>query len=89
MVFTLKGRLDTTTSPRFHEVLIPSIDGTCNILLDFAELLYVSSAGLRVLLTAQKECTAKGVSLKLQGVRNEIMEVFEMTGFSDVLDINA
>ena len=88
IVFTLKGRLDTATSPQLHDTLIPAIDGTCNIMLDFAELLYVSSAGLRVLLTAQKKCTANGVSMKLQGVREEIMEVFDMTGFSDILDIN-
>lgn len=87
IVFTLDGRLDTTTSPDLHEALLSAIDGSGNVLLDFTGLVYVSSAGLRVLLAAQKQSTAKGVEMKLRGVNPEIMEVFEMTGFSDILSI--
>ena len=85
--FVLEGRLDTTTSPQLHEALLPAIDGSADLLLDFSGLVYVSSAGLRVLLAAQKESAKRGVEMKLQGVSAEIMEVFDMTGFSDILTI--
>lgn len=86
-VFALAGRLDTTTSPQLHDVLLPALDGSCDILLDFTGLNYVSSAGLRVLLAAQKQSKAAGVCMNLRGVCDEIMEVFDMTGFSDILNI--
>ena len=86
-VFALAGRLDTTTSPQLHDVLLPALDGSCDILLDFTGLNYVSSAGLRVLLAAQKQSKAAGVCMSLRGVCDEIMEVFDMTGFSDILNI--
>ena len=78
-VFALAGRLDTTTSPQLHDVLLPALDGSCDILLDFT--------GLRVLLAAQKQSKAAGVCMSLRGVCDEIMEVFDMTGFSDILNI--
>lgn len=86
-IFALEGRLDITTSPQLHEVLLPAIDGTADLLLDFSKLVYISSAGLRVLLAAQKESARQGVEMKLQGVSAAIMEVFDMTGFSDILTI--
>ncbi|MCI8492068.1 MULTISPECIES: STAS domain-containing protein [Anaerotruncus] len=86
-VFVLAGRLDTATSPQLHDVLLPAFDGACDILLDFTGLNYVSSAGLRVLLAAQKQSKAAGVCMRLRGVCGEIMEVFDMTGFSDILNI--
>lgn len=86
-IFTLEGRLDTTTSPQLHEALLPAIDGSADVLLDFSKLVYVSSAGLRVLLTAQKESARQGVEMTLRGVSAQIMEVFDMTGFSDILTI--
>ena len=83
----LEGRLDTTTSPEFQEALIPAFDEANDIKLDFAKLGYVSSAGLRVLLMGQKTAKAKNASMTLYNVSAEIMEVFEMTGFDDVLTI--
>ncbi|MDD4492885.1 MAG: STAS domain-containing protein [Eubacteriales bacterium] len=83
----LDGRLDTTTAPQLQEVLIPEFDTSKDIVLDFNALAYVSSAGLRVLLMGQKTATAKGGSMTITGVSAEIMEVFEMTGFSSILNI--
>ena len=87
LTLTLEGRLDTTTAPQLQDVLIPAFDETHDIKLDFAKLAYVSSAGLRVLLMGQKTAKAKGASMTLAGVSGEIMEVFEMTGFADMLTI--
>ena len=84
---TLSGRLDTTTAPKLQESLIPEFDTAKHIELDFAELIYVSSAGLRVLLMGEKTAKAKGASMTFTGVSEEVMEVFEMTGFADMLSI--
>ena len=86
-VLSLSGRLDTTTAPQLQETLIPAFDGAKEVELDFAGLTYVSSAGLRVLLMGQKTAKAKGGSMTLTHVSGEIMEVFEMTGFADMLTI--
>jgi len=86
-VLALSGRLDTTTAPKLQEVLIPEFDGAKCVELDFAELAYVSSAGLRVLLMGEKTAKAKGGKFRLVNVPEEIMEVFEMTGFADMLTI--
>lgn len=83
----LSGRLDTTTAPQLEEVLIPEFDAAKEITLDFGELAYVSSAGLRVLLKGEKTAKSKSSKQTLINVSEEIMEVFEMTGFSDVLSI--
>ena len=83
--FALGGRLDTTTAPKLQEVLIPEIESGNNILLDFTELVYVSSAGLRVLLLGEKTAKANGKEQALKAVSDEIMEIFEMTGFADIL----
>lgn len=85
--FALEGRLDTTTATKLQDVLIPSFDGANQIELDFSQVAYVSSAGLRVLLMGQKTAKAKGVAMTLRGVSEEIMEVFEMTGFANMLTI--
>lgn len=87
IVLTLEGRLDTTTAPQLQEVLIPAFDEAKEIQLDFANLAYVSSAGLRVLLMGQKTASAKSGKMTLTHVSEEIMEVFDMTGFSDLLTI--
>ncbi|MDR2713159.1 MAG: STAS domain-containing protein [Clostridiales bacterium] len=87
LIFALEGRLDTTTAPQLQDVLVPAFDGMDKIELDFSELAYVSSAGLRVLLMGQKAAKAKGASMTLRGVSQEIMEVFEITGFSGILTI--
>ena len=83
----LEGRLDTNTAPQLQEVLIPAFDEAKEIELDFSQLAYVSSAGLRVLLIGQKTATAKGVPMTLSRVSEEIMEILEMTGFTDILTI--
>ena len=85
--FTLSGRLDTTTAPQLQEVLIPEFDTSEDITLDFSGLAYVSSAGLRVLLMGEKTAKAKEGKLTLVNVSDEIKEVFEMTGFTDILNI--
>ena len=85
---TLKviGRLDTTTAPALENT-VSEIIGTCEqLVLDFAGLEYISSAGLRVILKAQKAMSAKG-GMKLLHVNETIMEIFEITGFSDILTI--
>ena len=85
ITLVLEGRLDTTTSPSLQEVLVPEFDTATQVNLDFAELKYVSSAGLRVLLMGEKTAKAKGAKMTLLNVSDEIMEVFKMTGFSDIL----
>lgn len=87
IIYSLNGRLDTTSSPELQDVLLPSIDGSANIVLDFKELVYISSAGLRVLLAAQKLVNKQSVSMIIKNVCSEIMDVFDMTGFTDVLSI--
>lgn len=82
----LEGRLDTTTSPELESGLKESIDGITDLTFDFAKLEYISSAGLRVLLAAQKIMNKQG-SMKVIGANETIMEVFEVTGFSEILTI--
>jgi anti-sigma B factor antagonist len=85
--FALEGRLDTTTALQLQDALIPAFDEAKEIVLDFKKLAYVSSAGLRVLLMGQKEAKKKNGSMIVCNVSEEIMEVFEMTGFADMLTI--
>ena len=85
-LFALEGRLDTTTAPELEKELRDSIDGVSALTLDFAGLEYISSAGLRVLLAAQKIMNKKG-EMKISHVNETIMEIFEVTGFSDILSI--
>jgi anti-sigma B factor antagonist len=80
------GRLDTTTAPKLEEELHQSIDGVTELVFDFAELEYISSAGLRVLLGAQKAMSKQG-SMVLRNVGEVVMEIFEVTGFADILTI--
>lgn len=82
----LEGRLDTMTAPQFEKELKESIDGIKNLVLDFEKLVYVSSAGLRVILSAQKIMNKQG-TMKILNVGDDIMEVFEITGFADILTI--
>ena len=81
-----EGRLDTITSPELEKVLKKSLDGVSELTLDFAKLDYISSAGLRVLLAAQKTMNRQG-SMKIVHVCETIMEIFEVTGFLDILTI--
>ncbi|MBQ0018619.1 MAG: STAS domain-containing protein [Clostridiales bacterium] len=82
----VKGRLDTTTAPELEEVIKGSLSGVKQLVLDFDELEYVSSAGLRVILGAQKAMNQQG-EMKLINVSDEVMNVFEITGFVDILTI--
>lgn len=86
MVISLKGRLDTLTAPQLEEELNSATEGTENLVFDFSELEYISSAGLRVLLSAQKTMNTKG-SMTVKNVSDEIREIFDVTGFSDILTI--
>ena len=83
----LEGRLDTTTAPERERALSWLPRETAELTLDFAELEYISSAGLRVLLAAQKRMHACNGDMKVTHVGPCIMEIFEVTGFSDVLNI--
>ena len=85
-VIELVGRLDTTTAPSLDKTINDYLGNSKNLVLDFKNLEYISSAGLRVLLGAQKKMQKVG-SMKLTGVCEEVMEVLEMTGFADILNI--
>ena len=85
-IIELTGRLDTTTAPALDKTISNDIEGTKNLILNFKNLEYISSAGLRVILGAQKKMQKIG-SMKVQNVSDEVMEVFEMTGFADILTI--
>jgi anti-anti-sigma factor len=87
LVLSPKGRLDTTTASLLQAELLPEFDSVNHIQLDFKQLAYVSSAGLRVLLLAEKTAKAKGGKMVLVNVSPEVMEVFEMTGLSEILTI--
>ena len=82
----LVGRLDTTTAPALDKTINEDIKDVKNLVLDVKGLEYISSAGLRVLLSAQKKLQKVG-SMKVVNVCEEVMEVFEMTGFADILTI--
>ena len=86
LTMTLVGRLDTTTSPQLETELRTSLSGVTELYLDFAGLEYLSSAGLRVLLAAQKVMNRQG-SMVIRNVNSTINEVFEITGFADILTI--
>ena len=86
VVIELVGRLDTNTAPALDKTIGEDIQDSENLVLDLKGLEYISSAGLRVLLAAQKKMQKNG-SLKITNVCAEIMDVFEMTGFADILTI--
>ena len=82
----LTGRLDTVTAPQLEKVIQGEMDGIQKLILDLADLEYISSAGLRVLLTAQKIMSRKD-GMEIRNPNELVMEVFEVTGFTDILDI--
>ena len=85
-VMALEGRLDTTTAPELEKAINNEGEALKNLVLDFKAVNYISSAGLRVLLTAQKKMNVQG-SMELVNVSEEVMDIFEMTGFADILVI--
>ncbi len=86
LTLVISGRIDTNTSPMLEAELKQSVGGIKELVFDFSGVEYISSAGLRVLLAAQKVMNRQG-NMKLTGVRDDVMEVFEITGFSDILTI--
>lgn len=82
----LAGRLDTMTSPELEAELSKALPGADSLVFDFGKLDYISSAGLRVLLSAHKTMSPKG-GMKVTNVNDIVQEVFEVTGFADILDI--
>jgi anti-sigma B factor antagonist len=86
LTLALEGRLDTFTSAELEETLKNSLSGIDSLVLDFLKVEYVSSAGLRVLLSAHKRMITQG-SMKVTKVNEEVMEILRMTGFADILSI--
>ena len=82
----LEGRLDTMTAPQLESELNPGLEGIETLELNFEKLEYISSAGLRVLLSAQKTMNKQG-KMTIRNVCEDIMEIFEITGFADILSI--
>ena len=86
LTIALEGRLDTTTSPQLEGELHPDIDSATEVNFDLEKLAYISSAGLRVLLSAQKIMNKQG-KMTIRNVCPEIMDIFDVTGFVDILNI--
>lgn len=86
LTVALEGRLDTTTAPQF-EAELGGLSGVTKLIIDMAELVYISSAGLRVLLKAQKAMSKNGGSMAVRNASREIKDIFEVTGFDDILTI--
>lgn len=86
LLIALEGRLDTTTSPKLETEIKQSVSGVTNLIIDMAALEYISSSGLRVLLSTQKVMNKQG-NMIVKNVNETIMEVFEITGFVDILTI--
>lgn len=85
-IISLEGRLDTITAPELENTVKEILPGITELNFDFEKLEYISSAGLRVLLSAQKAMNGKG-NMKVKNANDTIMEIFEVTGFSDILTI--
>ena len=85
-IIKIEGRLDTTTAPELEKAINGEGDALKNLVLDFKGIDYISSAGLRVILTAQKKMNVQG-HMELINVSEAVMDIFEMTGFADILEI--
>ena len=88
LVLHIDGKVDKITSNQVQTAILTSVQKTMNLTVDFSKVQYVSSAGLRALLLGQKSANAKGGSMKLCGVNEEVMSVFKLTGFDKVLTID-
>ena len=86
LTVSIEGRLDTTTAPELEAELKGALDGIAELVLDVSAMDYISSAGLRVLLSAQKTMNRQG-EMKVTGVSEMVMEIFDVTGFSSILNI--
>ena len=88
LTISLEGRLDTTTAPQLETELKTALDGVTELVFDIKDLAYISSAGLRVLLSAQKVMNKQG-SMVIRGASEEVMDIFDVTGFVDILTIES
>ncbi len=86
-IMAISGNLDSTTSPEAQKALDAVLAGARTVALDFSELDYISSAGLRVLLGAAKQLRASGGTLRIFGLNQSVREVFEISGFSTILAV--
>ncbi len=86
LTFAREGRLDTTTAPQLEQEIAAAIGGATKLIFDFEKLEYISSAGLRLLLSSQKTMNKQG-EMVIRHVNETIQEVFEVTGFADILTI--
>lgn len=86
LIVSLDGRLDTESAPSLEKVVTTELQGVTKLVFDFKDIIYVSSAGLRVILLAQKTMAGKG-ELTLRNVSKDVMDIFELTGFNDLLNI--
>ena len=86
LILSVEGRLDTTTAPQLDSEIKNNIEGIKTLILDFEKLEYISSAGLRVLLSAQKTMNKQGKMI-LKNINDTVREVFDITGFLDILTI--
>jgi len=86
LTLRIEGRLDTKTAPELEQVVRNELTGVTELVFDLAETSYVSSAGLRVLLMAQKQMNKQG-GMKVVNANSDLMEIFEVTGFTDILTI--
>lgn len=87
LTIEVEGRLDTVTAPELEKEVKSGLDSVQELTFDFSKLEYISSAGLRVLLTAQKLMKKKNGSMVIKGSSEDVLEIFEITGFSTLLDI--
>ena len=88
LTLVVSGRVDTISAPELEKAIMENTDGVTELVLDLADMPYTSSAGLRVLLKAQKLMNAKG-SMKLIHVGEDVMEILDMTGFAEIMDIES
>ena len=86
LTIALEGRLDTTTAPQLESELSAALDGVTELIFDMSNLQYISSAGLRVLLSAQKKMNRQG-SMVVRHSNADIMDIFDVTGFTDILTL--
>lgn len=86
VTYAVSGRLDTTSAPELEKIIRTELDGITELTFDFSKLDYISSAGLRILLAAQKTMNAQG-AMKVTGVNEIVSEIFDVTGFSDILTV--
>ena len=87
LTIALDGKMDITTAPDLEQVVMKDLDGVTRLIMDFEKLTYISSAGLRVLLIAQKKMTGQGGSMEVVHVNEMVMEVMTAMGFADIMTI--